>query len=162
MLACRHAQRFLASSPIRCRLDIAADLPDVALELPMRRNLLLGVKEALNNAVKYSAAEELWLRIESHGHTLRVVVEDNGAGFDLELADSVRNGLANMTERMQEVGGRCQITSHPGAGCRVEFKVPMLKSSRKPASYGIETELPRASMLGISPITENGKELTTR
>lgn len=160
--ACRYAQRFLASSHIRCRLDIAADLPDLVLELPMRRNLLLGVKEALNNAVKYSTANELWLRIRSQDQSLWVEVEDNGVGFDLEMADSVRNGLSNMTERMQEVGGRCQINSRPGAGCRVEFKLPMRKASRRPDSRGIETELPRASLLGISPVAENGEEIPRR
>jgi signal transduction histidine kinase len=135
--ACRHAQRFLASSPIRCRLDVDGDLPEVVCELPMRRNLLLGVKEALNNAVKYSKAEELFLRIHLRGQTLLVVVEDNGAGFDLELADSVRNGLANMMERMKEVGGRCQITTQPGSGCRVEFQVPMPHAQVRGATRSI-------------------------
>lgn len=148
--ACRHAQRFLTPSPIRCRLDIDTDLPDVVLELPMRRNLLLGVKEALNNAVKYSAADELLLKIFSSGQTLWVVVQDNGVGFDLELADSVRNGLTNMTERMLEVGGRCQITTRPGGGCLVEFQVPLSKSSTRPAQSGVEAELPRRGMSGVS------------
>ena len=61
--ACKHAQRFLAASPIRCRLDVDPDLPQVAFELPLRRSLLLGVKEALNNAVKYSHATEVLLSI---------------------------------------------------------------------------------------------------
>ena len=132
--ACRHAQRFLEPTPICCRLDVDADLPEVLFELPVRRSLLLGVKEALNNSVKYSGASELFLRIQLRGQTLFVVVEDNGAGFDLELADPVRNGLSNMTERMKEVGGNCLIRSQPGSGCRVEFQVPLPRSSwRSPA-----------------------------
>lgn len=160
--ACRHAQRFLTSSPIRCRLDVDADLPDVVFELPLRRNLLLGVKEALNNAVKYSKADELFLRIHSRGQTLFVTVEDNGAGFDLELADSVRNGLTNMTERMQEVGGRCRITTKPGAGCQVEFQVPLPKSSFRPASTAAQTDLPLAGIRGVPPVTKGGGEVTAR
>ncbi len=163
--ACRHAQRFLESSPIRCRLDVDGDLPEVVFELPLRRNLLLGVKEALNNAVKYSKAEEVFLRICRRGQTLLVIVEDNGTGFDLELADSVRNGLTNMNERMQDVGGRCQITTKPGAGCRVEFQVPLSKSSMRVAPVGVQGTLPLAGMRGVSlapPVTSGGEEASAR
>jgi signal transduction histidine kinase len=125
--ACKHAQRFFSQSPIRCRLDVDGDLPEVSFDLPVRRNLLLGVKEALNNAVKYSNATEAWLRIQRRGQTLLVVVEDNGGGFDLATVDSSRNGLHNMKERMKEVGGECRITARPGAGCHVEFRVPLPK-----------------------------------
>lgn len=160
--ACRHAQRFLASSPIRCRLDVDGDLPELVFELPLRRNLLLGVKEALNNAVKYSKAEELFLRIHRHGQTLRVIVEDDGVGFDLELADSVRNGLSNMTERMKDVGGRCQITTNPAAGCRVEFQVPLPKSSSRSAPAGVEVDHPQATTRRVSQATNGGEEASTR
>lgn len=42
--ACRHAQRFLSQTAIRCRLDVDGDLPDMTFDLPVRRNLLLGVR----------------------------------------------------------------------------------------------------------------------
>lgn len=129
--ACKHARRFLEPTPIRCRLDVEADLPEVMFDLPVRRNLLLAVKEALNNAAKYSGATELFLRIHRHARTVLVVVEDNGRGFDPELADPARNGLSNMAHRMHEVGGECRIISSPGGGCRVEFQVPLPKSSRQ-------------------------------
>jgi hypothetical protein len=35
-----------------------------------------------------------------------------------------------MVQRMHELGGRCHITSRPGEGCRVEFKIP-LRDNRK-------------------------------
>lgn len=127
--ACKHAQRFLSATQIRCRLDIGADLPEMSLELPVRRNLLLGVKEALNNAAKHSRATEISLRIQRRGQAITVVVEDNGAGFDLETADSSRNGLHNMIERMREVGGKGRIITSPGNGCRVEFQIPVSKST---------------------------------
>lgn len=130
--ACKHAQRFLSQTPIRCRLDVEADLPEALFELPLRRNLLLGVKEALNNAVKYSSATEVLLSIQRRGQSLFVVVDDNGKGFDFEKADASRNGLTNMVDRMKEVGGECRIVTRPGSGCRVEFQVPLPKSQRRP------------------------------
>jgi signal transduction histidine kinase len=127
--SCKHAQRFLSPTQIRCRLDIGADLPEMTLELPVRRNLLLGVKEALTNAVKHSRATEISLRIQRRGQAIMVAVEDNGAGFDLETADASRNGLHNMIERMREVGGKGRIITSPGSGCCVEFQIPVSKST---------------------------------
>ena len=129
---CKYAQSFLESSPIRCRLDVEQDIPAVAFDLPVRRNLFLAVKEAINNAAKHSEATELYLRIHRQGEGLKVVVEDNGKGFDPTLADPERNGLGNMAERMAEVGGSCRIWGEPGGGCRVEFELPALRGQREP------------------------------
>jgi signal transduction histidine kinase len=125
---CKYAQAFLRDTPIRCRLDVESNLPEVGLNLSVRRGLLLAVKEALNNAAKYSQASEIHLRVHRHGGSLHVMVEDNGRGFDLGLIDSEGNGLANMQERLTEMGGQCRVTSELGAGCRVEFDVPLAES----------------------------------
>lgn len=127
--ASKQIRRFLEPTPIRCRLDVDPDIPDAVFELPVRRSLLLGVKEAVNNAVKYSGASELTLRIHCRGSSLHVTIEDDGKGFDPVLVDPTRNGLANMRERMGEVGGTCQITTAPGAGCRIVFQVPIARGA---------------------------------
>ncbi|HEX9046543.1 MAG TPA: histidine kinase, partial [Verrucomicrobiae bacterium] len=49
-----HAQEYLASTAIRCRQDVAEELPDLPLDLPQRRNMLLAVKEAVRNAARHS------------------------------------------------------------------------------------------------------------
>lgn len=128
---CKSAQSFLANTSIRCRLDVELDLPAVPFALPVRRNLFLAVKEAVNNAAKYSEARELFLRIHRRGPDVLVVVEDNGKGFEPALADPERNGLANMAQRMTEVGGRCEVVSRPGAGCRVTFIAPLTARSAR-------------------------------
>lgn len=145
---CKHTQRFLDSTAIRCRLDVEASLPDATFEMPVRRNLLLAVREALNNAAKYSGAIELFLRIQIRGQSLLVVVEDQGKGFDLDAVDALRNGLTNMSERMKEIGGRCQITTAPGQGCRIEFLVPFSKSSKFVGRSRVQEELPLTGLKG--------------
>ena len=159
--SCKYARRFVAPTAIRCRLDVEANLPDVVFDLPVRRSLLLAVKEALNNAVKYSGADRLFLRIHLQGRVLQVVVEDNGKGFDLKQADASRHGLSNMTERMRELGGSCQIITKPGAGCRVEFVVPLPKSSRRPNAPAAAPEnspLPYNGSTGGSPGSTEAQE----
>ena len=128
---CTHAQKYLASSSIQCVLDVEPGLSTVAFDLPFRRNLLLAVKEALNNAAKHSGATELCLQIRRQGAGIIVVVEDNGHGFDLSQIDDSRNGLDNMTQRMHEIGGIWRLASEPGKGCRVEFIIPHIQIRRR-------------------------------
>lgn len=122
---CKHAESFLEGAAIHCRLDISTELPAVPLDLPVRRNLLLGVKEALRNAGKHSHATELFLRIRASEQFLEVVVEDNGRGFDPATAGDGRNGMGNMAERMTLIGGEFCVATMPGAGCRVVFRAPI-------------------------------------
>jgi signal transduction histidine kinase len=122
---CKYAQVFLNPTPIRCRLDVEPELPATMFDLPLRRNLFLAVKEALNNAAKHSEATELFLRIYRAEQKLVVTVEDNGRGFDPAQLGGERNGMTNMTQRMDEISGVCELFSEPGGGCRVVFTVPL-------------------------------------
>lgn len=131
---CRYAQGFLRDTPIRCRLDVQADLPEREFELSQRRGLLLAVKEALNNAAKHSAATELHLRIRVAPDRVRVEVDDNGRGFDPATV-SRGNGLDNLQQRLAELGGRCKIRSAPGQGCHVELEAPF-RPARTDATGG--------------------------
>lgn len=126
---CKYAQTFLESTAIRFRFDVAPELPDRTLSQLVRRDLFLAIKEALNNAAKHSKATELTVRIELKGGRLNVVVADNGSGFDLARTRHDGKGLANMKQRMAEIGGDCEITSRPGEGCQVRFQVPLKSRS---------------------------------
>jgi two-component sensor histidine kinase len=118
---CRYAETFLRASSIRCRLDVDGEIPEAAFDLACRRSLFLAIKEALNNAVKYSGATEVLLKIHLEADEVTVTVEDDGQGFDPVARARSGNGLSNMAQRMAEVGGECRIVSRPGAGCRVEL-----------------------------------------
>lgn len=120
---CSYAEEFLKPAFIQCFFDVDSDVSSVGLDLPARRTLLMVIKEALNNVVKYSGATELQLRIKQRGRKLLVTLQDNGKGFDVAAERQSGNGLANMTERMKELGGTCTITSRPGQGCRIEFSL---------------------------------------
>jgi signal transduction histidine kinase len=127
---CNYAQEFLKPTRIQCLFAVAPEMPAAALNLPLRRSLLLAIKESLNNAVKHSEATELHLRMQWQGRRLVVVVQDNGKGFDKQAVTPGRNGLTNLAERLSELDGSCSITSQPGNGCRVEFSIPLKRPFR--------------------------------
>jgi signal transduction histidine kinase/ligand-binding sensor domain-containing protein len=130
----KFAQDFLGSADIRCRLELPVDLPHWPLTAEARHNLFLAFKESLNNVVKHAGAAEVQvsLEIELDGFLLTVV--DDGHGFVVgpvpaqpgpEPSRTRRgNGLGNMRQRLEEIGGRCGIQSSLQKGTRVEFHVP--------------------------------------
>jgi signal transduction histidine kinase len=114
-------------------LEVEQDMPPLQFDLPLRRSLLLAVKEAITNAGKHSGATKLVLQIHRQESGLSVIVEDNGKGFDPAQTSGKRNGIGNMIQRMGEVGGRCVISSQPGGGCRVEFSIPLTRQRSRVA-----------------------------
>jgi len=118
------AQERLSLAGIRCRLDTAPDLPDQPLPADLRHSLYRAAREALNNAIKHSAAGEVLVTIESRDGSLCIRIEDNGRGFEPAHPGRRGNGLVNMHQRLAECGGHCHVTSRPGAGTAVCFTIP--------------------------------------
>jgi signal transduction histidine kinase len=125
---CKYAETFLEPTAIRCRFDLEEEMPDMQFDLGVRRNLFLAVKESLNNIVRHAQASVVTLRVRRQGHNIVVAIEDNGKGFDPAGADRQRNGLSNLMKRAAEAQGVCRVISQPGAGCRVEFAIPLAVS----------------------------------
>lgn len=132
----RFAQDFLNAVHIRCRLDLPMQLPAWPLTAEVRHNLFLAFKEALNNAVRHADASEVRVSLNIEPTGFALYLEDQGHGFATDTkgaGDSSSmagrlasgNGLANMHQRLTEIGGRCDIHSVPGEGTKVTFFVPI-------------------------------------
>ncbi len=128
---CQFSQEFFRLTPIRCRLDVADDIPACPLTPELRHDLFLASKEAMNNIIKHSEASEVWLRLSVRQGRFRLVLEDNGRGFLLSsLENSQRNGLSNMQARLRTFGGTFEISSAPGEGTVVIMEIPLTAPSR--------------------------------
>ena len=84
--------------------------------LEARKNIYLICKEAINNAVKYSGASFLCLSIYMEEKTLKIVIADNGTGFDSQTIKK-GNGLENIEQRAAEMNAGLSIVTTPGSGC---------------------------------------------
>lgn len=126
---CSHAEGYLGAAGVRCRMEVADEIPPVALGANVRHNVFLIVKEVLHNVVKHSGATEVALRIEVAGPELRLVIEDDGRGMRRggemgaggERVSGCRggNGLENMRRRAEECGAWLEIGSGAMGGVRV-------------------------------------------
>lgn len=120
---------YLQSKPVRCRLDFPDKLPDCHLSSELRHNLLLVVKEALNNAVKYAEPSEINFRLRVLNGLLSIDIEDDGKGFQISDSSSLGNGLKNMQKRMENIGGIYDLTSAPGRGTKIHLQVRILPAT---------------------------------
>ena len=118
-------EELLRRTPLRCRFEIPDALPRLPLNAEQRHSLFLAFKEALQNVVKHAAASSLRVRIAVENGTLLIVLEDDGRGFQAGTPRASADGLRNMHERLEQLGGRCEIVSAPGSGTRVDFRVPI-------------------------------------
>lgn len=81
-------------------------------------------QEALNNVVKHAGAASARLEAVRDDGLVRVVVSDDGAGFDRNGVEG-GHGLAGMRERVEVMGGELEVDSAPGRGTRVSARVPV-------------------------------------
>jgi signal transduction histidine kinase len=81
------------------------------------------ILEALQNIQKYASATHAVVRLGEDGDQLRVEVSDDGRGFDV-AATSRGNGLTNMEDRLDALGGTLHIASSPGNGTTLRAAVP--------------------------------------
>lgn len=100
-------------------------IPD-ELDNDIALSLLRVVQEALHNIAKHSRASSVTVRLSGEGRELALSVADDGAGFEVGRVRSAHGlGLVSMRERMHLVGGQFEISSKPGAGTKVQARVPL-------------------------------------
>lgn len=121
------AEEFFRASAIRFRLDLPAQVPAVALSADSRHALFLAFKEAVNNVARHSGATEAQVHVAIAAQEITISIADNGQGFAIASGaeTTAGNGLANMKRRLEQVGGRTQVHSQPGAGTTVRFHAPL-------------------------------------
>jgi len=75
-------------------------------------NIYRIIQELVNNSVKYSNAENLFIQITASENQLLLTVEDDGKGFD-KSADIKRDviGLKNIESRVDYLNGKCEWNS---------------------------------------------------
>lgn len=93
----------------------------------VENNVLRAGQEAIFNATKYSKAKKIVVRLEFGEKQLRLLVRDDGSGFDTANPPSGSGGfgLMAMRERAAELKGELKMNSSPGQGTEVIFTVPL-------------------------------------
>jgi len=123
----RFAEEFQRRTMTEVIVSEAGD--PIKLPTSLASYLFRSVKEVVNNAVKHGNAHEILVTLHwLSGGGLRIVVDDDGSGFDpaAALAPNARRGLGlpGIDERLSALGGKLGLESQPGQGARVILETP--------------------------------------
>lgn len=127
---------FLADLVDKFRLEtgisasFVSEFEEVALPPRVCREVARIVQEALINVRKHSGARNVFVRFTSEESQWKLVIDDDGRGFDFsgrlsqaEL-DAALKGPGVIKERVRSIGGELAVESIPGGGARLEIALP--------------------------------------
>ncbi|MFG3418696.1 sensor histidine kinase [Micromonospora sp. NPDC048063] len=104
-------------------LPVAAELVPVQVPAPVAEALAESAYAALSNVARHAPGATAALRLARVAGIAVVEVADDGPGFDPATVPAHRYGLReSVIGRMSAVGGRAEISSHPGAGTRIRLE----------------------------------------
>lgn len=110
---------------IQCTYEIDEEAFKLFKAFDDRKNILLLIKEAMNNMAKYSHATNALVRLRRETPwSVSLVIEDNGTGFDPEGLKK-GNGLKHMESRVREMKGTLSFESASGKGLRISASIPV-------------------------------------
>lgn len=107
----------------------AVNMDDQRFEPQVEATLFRAVQEGLTNVARHAGARTVTLVLERRPGTVGVILEDDGAGFDVDegmeaAARARRMGLAGLRERVELLGGTLQVESAPGSGTTLFVRLP--------------------------------------
>jgi signal transduction histidine kinase len=88
------------------------------------------IQEAVTNIIRHANAESACISLEFEEASVRVHIEDDGGGFDIDEAMSATRGgrglgLLSMKERAELLSGILKIKSQPGQGAQIDLEIPV-------------------------------------
>lgn len=119
------AEQMLTYTEVEFSIDgLSEPIGQLHLPLHARRHIIMILKEALNNTLKYAEADHIRLVLSHQAETLEICLQDNGQGFDPTLQKG-GYGLDNMRLRAEQIQAAFTLQSAPGAGTEIKLTVPL-------------------------------------
>lgn len=117
-----YADYFFSHTKIACRFKVPVSCPPITLDGRVRHDLLMVVKESLNNIVRHANATEVEFRLSVVDGNLEIDIADNGKGIATDTAGS-GHGLKNLSVRLTKLGGNCLVEPRGGGGTIVKIRL---------------------------------------
>ncbi|KGN39641.1 sensor histidine kinase, partial [Knoellia aerolata] len=106
----------------RYQVNLEVEVDDsISVQTDQQHALMRITREAVSNAVRHGKAPRIHVQLARSDGRRRLVVQDDGRGFDADRApaDSAGYGLVSMRDRALSLPGSLAIESEPGIGSRV-------------------------------------------
>ena len=118
----REATQFSEYSGIPCNLRL--EIPGRYLE-EIQEAVIRSISEALNNIARHADAQKVELSALSENGSLRLILKDDGKGFDPDNIPAGHYGILGIRERIRLVGGQMEINSSSQSGTTLKLTIPL-------------------------------------
>lgn len=109
------------AADILLQFNETGKMANITLPMPVKRNIYLLTKEAVNNAIKHAACKTITINIHHATKKIALSVTDDGKGFDMNK-NTNRNGIKNMQQRAKEINATLTINSNAN-GTKINVEV---------------------------------------
>ncbi len=94
--------------------------------------LFRAIQELLHNVARHSGANTVKVQIDLGDNLLKVMVDDDGKGFDPDhVNEKTGMGIKLIRDRVEMMGGSMDVDSVVGQGTRISFQVPALELQKE-------------------------------
>lgn len=117
-------QELSAKVPMQIHWELTED---IKLPRGIEDHLFRIVQEAMSNALRHSKASKLEVRLtKPSADAVRLLIWDDGVGFNLDMKKQASYGIVTMKERVIEIGGSMNLITAPGKGTRIDIRIPIM------------------------------------
>ncbi len=118
---------YIDSFQLRTNLKIKVKIPKLDYKFPpeFETTIYRIIQEGLTNVAKHSQAKRASVSLYKKGNITRIIIQDNGVGFELENLPYVHGfGLFRLKENTELLGGKFKIISNKGRGTKLDISLP--------------------------------------
>jgi signal transduction histidine kinase len=116
-----HMVDYLEPYDLKLSISIPPNIPNVEISGEKRRNIFMVIKECFTNIAKHANATAVNFTVQVRDQLI-FTIKDNGKGFDSADILPFKNGIRNMKERIEHVGGELDIWGKNGT--TITIKIP--------------------------------------
>jgi signal transduction histidine kinase len=121
-----YALKFFEPFEVKVHFNYPQAFDNTRLSEETRRNIFLAIKESFNNIAKHAWCNNVFVTINHTSTFVRLEIKDDGRGFETGTRRQFGNGLNNMKNRIEQVGGVYTIESGKGRGTKTGIEIPAM------------------------------------
>lgn len=117
---------FFTDTGMTLHFELESSISNPKMDRIVKSQLILIYKEMLNNIAKHAKATFIYISLfMPDKDTYKLIVRDNGIGFNPNLTTKYRNGMRNMKKRCEKIGADISVETSVNLGVRIVVSGPL-------------------------------------
>jgi signal transduction histidine kinase len=110
---------------IKTNVITSVENENMPISSSMKLNIVRIIQEAITNTIKHASATKIDVTIEQKNDNMKIVIADNGQGFDMSNSHPNGYGMRNIRKRCEDIGAHLEITSRINEGTKIAIELKL-------------------------------------